>query len=432
MNNNLLSDTKAILFIAIPMILSNISIPLLGLVDTAIVGRIGTTEIGSVAIGAATFSLIYWSFSFLRMCTTGYIAQAWGRSNLKDAEDIVQKTISIALFCGILIIILSIPLRDLCLLILGPSEDIKIVAQTYIDIRFWGAPAVLLNLVILGILIGSNKPWKVVIITIVTNLVNIALDFYLGVFLSYGVIGIAYGTLISEWIGVSLGIIIIKNTFPEFRIFSFSTKFNKVLKKIIVSNIDFFIRTILILTSIMMFTAIGARLGNLILAANSILILLQMFLSYGLDGFAQAAEVLVGNAYGAKKKILLKKIIMLTGLISFVVAIMYSLLYWFYGLHIIKIITNIDEVILSTSTYLPWMTISPVISFLAFHLDGVYIGIAKTRIMRNSMLISFTVYILSIIILVPYLGNHGLWISFLIFMFFRGMTLLSKYRAIYI
>ena len=166
MNNNLLSDTKAILFIAIPMILSNISIPLLGLVDTAIVGRIGTTEIGSVAIGAATFSLIYWSFSFLRMCTTGYIAQAWGRSNLKDAEDIVQKTISIALFCGILIIILSIPLRDLCLLILGPSEDIKIVAQTYIDIRFWGAPAVLLNLVILGILIGSKKPWKVVIITL--------------------------------------------------------------------------------------------------------------------------------------------------------------------------------------------------------------------------------------------------------------------------
>ena len=123
---------------------------------------------------------------------------------------------------------------------------------------------------------------------------------------------------------------------------------------------------------------------------------------------------------------------MLTGLISFVVAIMYSLLYWFYGLHIIKIITNIDEVILSTSTYLPWMAISPVISFLAFHLDGVYIGTAKTRIMRNSMLISFTVYILSIIILVPYLGNHGLWISFLIFMFFRGLTLLSKYRAIYI
>ena len=432
MNNNISSLVRSILFISIPMIISNISIPLLGLIDTAIVGRIGTIEIGSVAIGAATFSLIYWSFSFLRMCTTGFVAQSWGGRKEKEVEEILQKTISIAIFCGILIILLLIPLRNLCLLLLGPSEEIKMIAIEYINIRIWGAPAVFMNFVIMGILIGSNKPWNVLVITLFTNLINIILDFYLGVFLAYEVKGIAYGTLIAEWSGIILGLIIIKKTFPKFQIFNINIKLNTILKRIISSNINFFIRTILLLVSIMMFTAIGARLGDLVLAVNAILILLQMFLSYGLDGFAQAAEVLVGNSYGSKNKILFKKVTILTGLISFIAALAYSLIYLFYGLSIIKIITNINEVIIAAEIYLPWIALSPVISFLSFHLDGVFIGASKTKIMRNSMIFSFLIYISAIIILVPMYQNHGLWASFLIFMFFRGLTLLVRYKSLVI
>ena len=282
----------------------------------------------------------------------------------------------------------------------------------------------------MGSLIGSNKPFHVVTITVFTNLVNVFLDLFLGVVLGYGVIGIAIGTLISEWSGAILGIVLIKQVFPEFKLFSFNLKFSQLIKKMILSNIDFFIRTILLLTSIMLFTAIGARISDLILAVNSILILLQMFLSYGIDGFAQAAEVLVGNAYGSKNKSALKRVILITGLISFIVALLYSLVYFFLGLNIVNLITNIDEVIDASKHYLPWIVISPIISFLSFHLDGVFIGAARTRVMRNAMLISFIIYLFAIILLVPVLENHGLWIAFLIFLLFRGVTLAVKLKSI--
>ena len=430
MEKNLNSLIRSIFYIAVPMILSNVSAPLLGLVDTAIVGRIGTTEIGSVAIGATTFSLIFSSFVFLRICTTGYIAQSWGSKNTAEAENIIQNTISISIVCGLFVILFSIPLKDFFLLLLGPSYEIRSLAESYINIRFWSAPAVFFTYVILGSLIGSNKPFHVVTITVFTNLVNVFLDLFLGVVLGYGVIGIAIGTLISEWSGAILGIVIIKQVFPKFKLFSFNLKFSQLIKKMILSNIDFFIRTILLLTSIMLFTAIGARISDLILAVNSILILLQMFLSYGIDGFAQAAEVLVGNAYGSKNKSALKRVILITGLISFIVALLYSLVYFFLGINIVNLITNIDEVIDASKHYLPWIVISPIISFLSFHLDGVFIGAARTRVMRNAMLISFIIYLFAIILLVPVLENHGLWIAFLIFLLFRGVTLAVKLKSI--
>ena len=263
------------------------------------------------------------------------------------------------------------------------------------------------------------------------NLLNIILDLYLGLYLSMQLKGIAYGTLISEFSGMLLGLYYVKRNIPSIKDKNITINLTNNIFKIVKSNTNLFIRTSLILISILMFTAIGSRLGNTILAANAILIMLQMFISYSLDGFAQAAEVLIGNEFSKKNKNKIIKIAISSTITSFIFAIIYFLIFYLFIDNIIILMTSINSVIVETQNYALWIIVSPLISFLSFQMDGIFIGANKTRIMRNTVIISFIIFIISLCILVPIYENNGLWLSFILFLFLRGVLLATKFKEIF-
>jgi len=415
--------------IAIPMIIANLSTPLLGIVDTAIVGRISVEQIGAIAIGSTILSFIYFCFGFFRMGTTGLTAQAWGNNNISEINKIFLNNIVLALIISLICIFIIIILKDLILFLFTNDESIKHFSKNYLLIRIFEAPARFINFIIIGILLGCNKPWQVFKLVLFVNILNIILDLILGILLGYELNGIAFGTLISEYVCLILGIYIIRNEFTYLSILKTKIEIDN-FKKIFNSNLNLFIRTLFILISILMFTAIGSRLGQLTLAANAILISIQMFIAYGLDGFAQAAEVLVGNNYKKSKKNNLINIIVVSGLISLLTAILVSIILLIFGNKIIFMISPIEEVVIEAKKYLIWIILSPIISFLSFHLDGVFIGANLTKIMRNSVFISFIIYLILIYLLVPNYDNYGLWIAFMVFMLSRGLLLFSNLNKV--
>ena len=415
--------------IAIPMIIANLSTPLLGIVDTAIVGRISVEQIGAIAIGSTILSFIYFCFGFFRMGTTGLTAQAWGNNNISENNIIFLNNIVLALIISLICIFIIIILKDLILFLFTNDESIKHFSKNYLLIRIFEAPARFINFIIIGILLGCNKPWQVFKLVLFVNILNIILDLILGILLGYELNGIAFGTLISEYVCLILGIYIIRNEFTYLSILKTKIEIDN-FKKIFNSNLNLFIRTLFILISILMFTAIGSRLGQLTLAANAILISIQMFIAYGLDGFAQAAEVLVGNNYKKSKKNNLINIIVVSGLISLLTAILVSIILLIFGNKIIFMISPIEEVVIEAKKYLIWIILSPIISFLSFHLDGVFIGANLTKIMRNSVFISFIIYLILIYLLVPNYDNYGLWIAFMVFMLSRGLLLFSNLNKV--
>lgn len=422
---------KLVISIAIPMIISNISTPLLGIIDTSIIGRISIEQIGAIAIGSSFLSFLYFCFSFFRMGTTGLIAQARGINNINAVHSVIKSNFFLALLISIICIPIVLLLKDFLLSIYTSDSLIYHHASSYINIRIFGAPATFINFVIFGFLLGSKKPWDLLKLVLFINFLNIILDIYLGLYLNMQLKGIAYGTLISEYLGSMLGLYYIKKYLPRADINSKTALIKNSIISIIKSNMNLFIRTALILTSILMFTAIGSRLGNTILAANAILIMLQMFISYSLDGFAQAAEVLIGNEYSKKNKDKIIKITIASGIISFLFALIYFLLFYLFINNILILMTSIESVISEIQKYSIWIIISPLISFLSFHMDGVFIGANKTKVMRDTVIISFIIFIISLYIFVPIYENHGLWLSFLLFLFFRGILLLSKFSKIW-
>ena len=422
---------KLIIAIAIPMIISNISTPILGIVHTSIIGRISIEQIGAIAIGSSLLSFVYFCFSFFRMGTTGLIAQAWGINDINNIYRILKSNIFIAFLCSLICIPLILIFKNFLLDIYTTNIEIHNHASLYINIRIFGAPATFINFIIFGFLLGSKKPWELLKLVLFMNLLNIILDLYLGLYLSMQLKGIAYGTLISEFSGMLLGLYYVKRNIPSIKDKNITINLTNNIFKIVKSNTNLFIRTSLILISILMFTAIGSRLGNTILAANAILIMLQMFISYSLDGFAQAAEVLIGNEFSKKNKNKIIKIAISSTIISFVFAIIYFLIFYLFIDNIIILMTSINSVILETQNYALWIIVSPLISFLSFQMDGIFIGANKTRIMRNTVIISFIIFIISLCILVPIYENNGLWLSFILFLFLRGVLLVTKFKEIF-
>tara|TARA_B100001142_G_scaffold116073_1_gene118317 strand:+ start:2638 stop:3954 length:1317 start_codon:yes stop_codon:yes gene_type:complete len=424
-------DYKLIIAIAIPMIISNISTPILGIVDTSIIGRISIEQIGAIAIGSSLLSFVYFCFSFFRMGTTGLIAQAWGINDINNIYRILKSNIFIAFLCSLICIPLILIFKNFLLDIYTTNIEIHKHASLYINIRIFGAPATFINFIIFGFLLGSKKPWELLKLVLFMNILNIILDLYLGLYLSMQLKGIAYGTLISEFSGMLLGLYYVKGNIPSIKDKNITINIKNNIFKIVKSNTNLFIRTSLILISILMFTAIGSRLGNTILAANAILIMLQMFISYSLDGFAQAAEVLIGNEFSKKNKNKIIKIAISSTIISFIFAIIYFLIFYLFIDHIIILMTSINSVILETQNYALWIIVSPLISFLSFQMDGIFIGANKTRMMRNTVIISFIIFIISLCILVPIYENNGLWLSFILFLFLRGVLLVIKFKEIF-
>ncbi len=424
---------RRVLVLTAPIILSNLSIPLLGAVDTAVMGHLpDPAYIGGVAIGALIFSYIYWGFGFLRMGTTGLVAQAHGAGDAIELRAILGRAGLLALGLAGLLLLFQRPLGMLAFAILESTPEVESLAGSYYAIRVWGAPAALLNYVAWGWLIGVQRMRSALALSVFMNGLNIVLDLVLVVGLGHGIAGVALATLISEWSALALAAWLVMRVlrytggaWSRERILD-----GERIAGLLRVNADIFIRTLCLVSAFAWFTAQGARMGNDLLAANAILLNFQTFMAYGLDGFAHASEALIGSAVGAGDRQLLRRAVRTTTIWAFGTAALFALVYAGAGRMIIAVLTSIPEVRATAAIYLPWVAVSPLISVWSFQLDGIFIGATRTPEMRNGMLISLGLFLAAGWFLIPRMGNHGLWLALMVFMVIRAIFLGAWYPRI--
>ena len=409
-----------------PIIISNISVPLVGAVDTAVVGRLpGPQAIGAVALGALIFSFLYWGFGFLRMGTTGFVARAFGANNQQALGDTLLRVFLLAFGFGLLTIILSQPLIGMALHLLDSSIAVEQLTRDYAEIRIWSAPATLCIYVFTGVFIGLQQTARAFYLQLILNITNVALDFLFVMGYDMGVEGVALATLIAEYFAAICGFILLREPLViALRQINWQRLLERgALLELMHANGNIFVRTLCLVFSFAYFTAQSAKFGEVVLAANAILMHLQSIMAYGLDGFAHAAEALTGSAYGAAKRQDFSRAVRLTNIWAGIMAAIVSLLYLIFGSFILGLFSNIQAVIETALIYLPWMIIAPLISVWSFQFDGIFIGVGYTREMRNAMLVSTALYLVLLNLLLPYWGNHGLFIALSLFMLIRALTL---------
>ncbi len=427
---------KKILRLAIPNVISNISIPLLGLVDVALMGHLGSnTYIGAIAIGTMIFNIIFWAFGFLRMGSSGFTAQAYGQRNFHEAVMILARSLTLALTSGFLIIFFQKPIANLAFLMIGSSNEIETIASQYYYIRIYSAPASIALYAIIGWLIGMQNAKLPMIIAIFTNIINIAFSLFFVKIMGMQVAGVAWGSLLAQYTALLFAFsLIYKNYGKLFKHFSFHELKNiNAFKNFLTVNRDIFVRTLLIIIAISYFTARSATLGDNILAANTLLYQFFIFFSYFMDGFAYAAESLAGKYVGAGDKTMLKKTIKRLFLWGGIIAAVFTLMFILFGKMILPLLTNNQETIIIANKYLYWVYLLPLTTFAAFLWDGIYVGSTASVAMRNSMIISVIVLFFPLYFFVfSKMGNNGLWIAFLIFLTSRGLILqLQSKKHIY-
>lgn len=418
--------------LAVPNILANLTIPLLGAVDTAVVGRLGAAEIGAVAVGATVFAFLYWGFSFLRMGTAGFAAQAHGAGDGETLLAVFLRAAAIAVCVGLALIALRGPIVMGALALIAPSETVTPLAERYLDIRIWGAPAAVCNMVLLGWLLGRQRMVLGLLLQLLINGANMLLDLVLAVWLEMAVDGVALATVIAQYLGFVAGLWVVRRESRRIRAaWPWRTAWRRAaLAAMMRLNRDIFLRTVCVVAASSMLTAIGARFGDLILAANGILMLFQAFMSYGLDGFAHAAEALVGAAVGKRDRADFATVVRVSTVWAALTAAVYTVVFAVAGAAIVGLVTTLPEVRATAAEYLPWAVLSPLVSVWAFQLDGVFIGATRGRVMRNAMLAAFAGYLAALAVFVPMWANHGLWLSFMILMGLRGVTLAAAYPSL--
>ena len=417
--------------IAWPAILSNISIPLLGLVDTAILGHLESTHyLGAVAIGASILSFLYWGFGFLRMGTTGLVARAAGAGDSLRELSVVLQSIVLALVLAIAVVALHPLWLELGLYLMSPGPLLEPLARSYVSIRVYSAPAVLITYAIVGWFIGrQNTRWPMVFV-IVTNLLNILLDVFFVIILDMKSDGAALATITAEYVGCLLAIAALMRKLDLGPVAIVRRQLFRLseYRELLDSNRFLFLRTMCLLFSFAFFTAMSTRLGEHTLAANTIMLQLLMLAAYGLDGFAYAAEGLAGNAAGAGDLQKFHHAVracwrwsLVTALaISFCFALLAPLIYPLFTIH--------TEVLQILKAYHFWLVLMPLSAVLSYLLDGVFIGAARSRYMMHGMVISVGLVYLPAWMLLKGFGNHGLWLSFTLFNAARGLTLAWYYR----
>jgi len=429
-NNN---QNRAFWLLAGPMIIGNISLALLGLVDTAVIGHLDTAVyLGGVAVGSVVFDFLYWGMGFLRMGTTGIVAQAHGQQDNTEIRTILAQSILVGLSIAALMFIFQKPIINAGLSLLQGSSEVKKYAEVYCLWMIWGAPALMILFSANGWLLGMQNAIATLKIGVSINIVNIVLDILFVVYMDMDVRGVALATVISQYTGVVLAYFIIrKQLIKEKGEWSLEKIFNlKKVKKFLSLNHDIFIRTICLILVFAFFTREGAKQGDLILAANSILMKFYLLMALALDGFNHAAEALVGKAVGTKSKEQFKKVVALTLKWSLFFGMGFTLFYWLGGKGMIYLLTDIDSVREVALVYLPWMIALPLLSVWCFLLDGIFIGATRGSEMRNAMLICTFVFFLPLWYSFQHLGNHGLWLAFSIFIVVRGVVLGIYYYKI--
>jgi len=429
---NHLDQHKCLFYLALPMILSNITVPLLGLVDTAVIGHLEHAYfLGGSTIGAMLITSVVWLCGFLRMSTTGLSAQSLGLGDLSKNLLILLRGICLAFFIGIVFILLQSPFLDIALTIAGGSDKVQFYANQYAQIRIWGVPAALANLVILGWLIGNQQGKTVMWLLIATNVINIALDLLFVYIFHWQVKGVAFASVLAEYSSILLGIsFVIHNhksallkLVTDFRQLCAELFDKQVLQNYFQLNRDILIRTLCLQVCFLFITFQGARLGDTVVAANAILMNFLLLISFGLDGIANAAEAMVGKAHGGGKTKELKITVRIALFWSFIFACLYTLLFASLGHVFLGLISDIDSVITFAEQYLIWIILLPLLSCWCFLYDGVYVGLMQARIMRNSMIVATFGCFFPLWYLLQGFGNHGLWAAFSTFMLARGATL---------
>ena len=421
----LTASDKALWRLALPMIVSNISVPLLGLVDTAVIGHLDSpVYLGGVAIGATATSFLFMLLLFLRMSTTGLTAQAYGAKDpLRLARALVQPLI-LALGAGLLIVLLRTPLIDLALHIVGGSEDVLHQARRFLEIRWLSAPASLANLVLLGWLLAVQYARAPVILLVVGNLLNIVLDLWLVIGLKMNVQGAALATAVAEYATLLLGFWMVWRVLAlrgiSLALLKASWRGN--IRKLLALNRDIMLRSLLLQLCFGALTVLGARLGPEIIAVNAVLMTLLTFTAYALDGFAYAVEAHSGQAYGARESGQLREVWRAACRQSGMVALAFALVYALAGNPIVALLTSLPELRTLASHYLVWQVILPVVGVWCYLLDGMFIGATRGAEMRNSMAVAAAGFGLTLFTL-PWLGNHGLWLALSVFLALRGLSL---------
>jgi MATE family multidrug resistance protein len=418
---------RKVWILAGPIILSNISQPLVGAVDTAVVGHLpGPEFIGAVALGALIFSFLYWGFGFLRMGTTGFIARYFGVGDWQGLSDTLLRVLILAIGLGVITIALGRAIIDLALYLLDSSAEVESLAADYARIRIWSAPAVLCVYAFSGIFIGMHDTRAAFALQLVLNITNMLLDLLFVLGFGWGVEGVAMASVLAEYLAVAVGVYLLRRQISQaFTSYDRGRLLERgALLLLFTANINIFVRTLCLLFAFSYFTALGARQGELILAANAILMHLQSIMAAGLDGFAHAVEAMAGSIYGAGRRRLFRRAVALTTFWGIVVALFAGLAYFLFGGAIVGLFTSIDEVFDTAMVYLPWMVISPLVSVWSFQLDGIFIGTGHTREMRNAMIASLLVFLAFLEWSLPTFGNHGLFAGLLVFMVIRAVSLL--------
>lgn len=413
------------------MILSNISVPLLGMVDTGVTGHLESpTYLGAVAIGSTIFGFLYTGMNFLRMGTTGIAAQRYGANDNDGLRVSLGQAVIVALLIAFALIALRLPIGELAMRLLGPETEVEFFALEYFSIRIWSAPGTLANYALIGWFIGLQNARIPLLIFFTINITNIVLDLVFVIGLGMKVDGVALASVIAEYSGLLVGVWFAARVlrrraghWPFSRLLNVSA-----YAAFFAVNGHLFVRTMALMFTFGFVTAQGARLGGLVLAANAVLMNLQTLTAFALDGFAHAAEALVGKAIGEKRREALEQSVRLTLKWSLIFAIGFCVFYIVIGPTLIRLLTDLSAVRETALRYLPWLVVSPLVSVWSFLYDGVYVGATRAREMRNIMLVSTIAVFLPAWYLLQGYGNHGLWLAFTLFMASRGIGMHIGYR----
>ena len=421
-----------VLKIALPIVLSNATVPILGAVDTGVVGQLGlAAPIGAVGIGAVILSALYWLFGFLRMGTTGMVAQARGAKDSAEVSALLVRGLMIGGAAGVVVVALQLPLFWLGFWLSPASAEVEGLARQYMSIRIWGAPAAIGLYALTGWLIAMERTKAVLVLQFWMNGLNVALDLWFVLSLGFGIEGVAVATLMAEWSGLALALFLCRSAFYGDKWRHWARIFDRViLRKMAVVNSDIMIRSVLLQGSFMAFLFLGAGLGDITLAANQIMLQFVEITAYALDGFAFSAEAMVGGALGARNRGALRKAALLSSYWALFGAVLLTLFFALTGPWLIEVMTTSEPVREESLRYLWWMVAFPLLGLPSWMFDGIFIGATRTRDMRIAMLQSTLAYMVILAVLVPTMGNHGLWLALMLFDIIRALTLWRYYPAL--
>lgn len=420
-----------------PIVLANAAVPLLGLVDTAVIGNVGTVvDLGAIAFGGLIFSFVYWSFGFLRMGTTGFVARAMGAGDDVEVRAVLGRALLLALVLGVLLIAGQWLIRLAAFSLLDGSEAVESVAKEYFRIRIWGAPATLATFALMGLLIGLGNSRQLLLVQLFLNGLNITLDVWFAGFLDWGVSGIALGTVIAEWAAVIFAAWLITielrkgmseqdSFWPLTRILD-----REALAKTMSANRDIMIRTLLLVFSFAFFINQSARFGDVVLAANHILLQFISFAAFFLDAYAFVVESLVGSSIGAGRRDIFDKAVKRSTVLALITAVLLASGVWLFGEFAVAVLTDLPEVRVAANSKLFLAAIYVCISFAAFQLDGIFIGASATAQMRNAAFISLAVFLLACWLLIDRFAINGLWWAMIIYVAARADALLLFYPGL--